>query len=201
MKENHKRETEMSPFFLHYCITDPTLYGDSPKLFEKSLREVLANNQIDIICFRDKQTKDIKPLAKSFVKIAREYKISKVLINNDIQLAQELHFDGVHLTSLQFDKIKEVKSLGLYTLASSHSKEDIEYIKNNGADGVTYSPVFFKEDKGEPKGCEELQKVVHSFQDENFYVFALGGITTKQRVKEVQKTKCSGFASISFFCK
>jgi thiamine-phosphate pyrophosphorylase len=194
-----KRETLKSPFFYTYLITDPKYYGEDIKSFGKTLSTILENFSIDMVCFRDKQTKNIKSLAKCCLEVSKQYGIQRVLLNGDIQLAKELGFDGVHLTSRQFDQIIQAKSANLYTMISTHSEEEIKSAKEKQADGVTFSSIFFKENKGEPKGCEILQKMVYEYQSDYFAIFALGGITTPKEVEQVKKTHAKGFASISYF--
>ncbi len=189
------------PLFYTYAITDPEFYGDNPLSFEKNLREVLKTHTIDILCFRDKRTKDIEPLAKICLSVGREFSINKILLNQNIELASTLGFDGAHLTSQQYDMIEKSKNLGLYTLASAHSSEDLELIKSKYANGATYSPIFYKKNKGEPKGCENLTKIVEKYQEDTFSIFALGGITSLKNVEEVKQTNCKGFASIGYFTK
>jgi len=194
-----KRETDLSPFFYSYLITDPNEYGADILYFEKNLTKVLQTHSIDIICFRDKSTEDITSLAKICLEVARKFKIQKVLINGNITLATSLGFDGVHLTSLQFSEIKEAKDKNLYTFISCHNENEVKFAKKNGADGVTFSPIFFKENKGTPKGCKTLENIVKKYQKEDFLILALGGITSKEKVEKVKKTSCGGFASITYF--
>jgi len=194
-----KRETKKSSFFYSYLITDPTEYGLELTTFKNTLRKTLQTHKVDILCFRDKITKDIKPFAQATLKIAKEFKIKKILINGNRALALELGFDGVHLTSTQFDEIKISKEQKLFTFISCHKDEDVNLAKKNGADGVTYSPIFYKQDKGEPKGCTQLENIVKKYQSDRFHIIALGGITTQQKVQKVKETSCSGFASITYF--
>jgi len=200
INKNLKKEASREPpFFISYLITDPQEYGDTLENFEKNLTNTLLRNQVDMICFRDKETKDIKFLAKGCQKIAKEFHIEKVILNGNIPLALSLQYDGVHLTSTQFDEIKTAKSQGLYTIISCHSEEEVKKAKLLGADAVTYSPIYYKENKDKPKGCESLKNLVTKYQDENFKIIALGGIVNQQQIQEVQNTHCSGFASIRYF--
>jgi len=189
----------MSPFFYSYLITDPNEYGSDIISFEKNLTQVLKSHHIDMICFRDKTTKNIIPLAKKCLDIARKFNIPKVLINGNIELAKALGFDGVHLTSIQFNEIKNAKEQSLYTFISCHSENEIDFAKKNSADGVTFSPIFFKENKGDPKGCKTLENIVKKYQNDSFNIIALGGITDKEKLLKVKETKCKGFASITYF--
>ncbi len=189
----------MSPFFYSYLITDPIEYGNNLELFSNNLTNSLKNNKVDIVCFRDKQSKDIELLAKECLEISKRFGIKKVLINNDIKLALKLGFDGVHLTSAQFDEIKGAKGKKLYTIISCHNEQEIIKAKEYKADAVTFSPIFYKEDKGHPKGCDILKKIVEKYQDDSFKIIALGGIIDDIHIKHIRNTDCSGFASIRYF--
>ncbi|MEA3315381.1 MAG: thiamine phosphate synthase [Campylobacterota bacterium] len=200
-----KKETYLkSPFFINYFITDPIMYnGDDDKIeqFKKNLKYSLDNYNIDIICFRDKENEDTTKLAKIFLEISKKYKISKILINTDIEKAITLGFDGVHLTSNQFKNIKNAKKNNLYTIISCHTKNEIILAKNNNIDAITYSPIFFKENKGKPKGIKELSNIVSKYQTDKFKIIGLGGIVSQNEVLKIKKSKAYGFASIRYFLK
>jgi thiamine-phosphate pyrophosphorylase len=61
---------------------------------------------------------------------------------------------------------------------------------------VTYSPIFTTPNKGSPKGCKDLKKIVQSI---NIPVIALGGIISNQQINQIKSTKVNGFASIRYF--
>lgn len=204
MTNEHSRKTKKGalkklPFFISYLITDPIEYGNTVAVFEKSLTKALENHSVDMICFRDKTTVNIVPLATLFLQIARKFHIKKVLINSDISAALHLGFDGVHLTSQQFDQIEYAKQHNLYTIISCHTQEEIVQAKEKQSDAITYSPIFYKESKGTPKGCVQLSSMVKKYQDEKFKILALGGIVTAEQIAQVKETKCYGFASIRYF--
>lgn len=182
--------------FKHYLITDPKYYSNDLDTFSNILRRNLQNHQVDIACFRDKISKNKKELAKKFVQVCREYKISKILINSDMDLALELKAHGVHLTSNQFDKIKEAKSNELFTIISCHSFKEIELAQNLGADGVTFSPIFHTPNKGEPLGLDKFTEAVNRFKID---IYALGGIVEKSQIQKLEHTGAKGFASIRYF--
>lgn len=194
-----KRESQSSSFFYSYLITDPVEYGDTPKKLENSLSKSFLKHKIDIVCFRDKTSKDIESLAKTCLETSKKFNIEKVLINGNIGLALKLGFDGVHLTSTQFNQIKKAKTNNLFTIISTHKEDEIKLAKDHGANAVTYSPVFYKENKGNPKGCDNLKEMVHKYQDDNFSIIALGGIIGDKEVDEIKKTDAKGFASIRYF--
>ena len=182
--------------FNYYLITDPQYYTNDTNKFEQKLRLALESKRVNIACFRDKTSANAKELATVFIKVCKEYKIKNIFINQNINLAKELNYDGVHLTSTQFDKIKEAKNTGLKTIISCHTFKEIEKAMQLNSDMLTYSPIFFSPNKGEPKGIEKLQEAVEKFDID---IIALGGIIDKEHVKEIEHTKAKGFASIRYF--
>jgi len=187
----------MSDSFINYLITDPKFYSKDEKQFKKNLQKVLKNNQVDMACFRDKESKNYKKLAKIFVKTCKKFKIKRILINGDYKLSHKLHAHGVHLNSTQFNDIKKAKELDLYTVISCHNFNDLDLALDLHANAVTYSPIFKTPHKGKPKGLDMLKEVVELYEDID--VIALGGIISKEQIKGVKKTKAKGFASIRYF--
>ena len=187
------------PFFMSYFITDPIEYGDTSLQLEHNITYSLNKHCIDMICFRDKLSKDIETLAMSVLSISKKLNISKVIINKNINLAVKLGFDGVHLTSEQFDKINIAKKYNLYIIISCHTEAEVILAKEYGVDAITYSPIFYKENKGQPKGIENLKDIVFKYQSDDFRIIALGGIIDDTSVYEVKNTGVSGFASIRYF--
>ena len=188
---NKKEAFKKLPFFISYFISEPEYYDKNKTVF-KTIKP-------NIVCFRDKENTDLESLAKQFLKDAREENISKVLINTDIKLALDLGFDGVHLNSTQFDKIKYAKSKNLFVISSCHTIDEIELAYKNNADCITYSPIFHKENKGQPKGIDNLKKIIQTYQTDTFKIIALGGIISNNEVNQIKQTNAYGFASIRYF--
>ena len=182
---------------IKYLITDPKYYTNDEKRFEEILINVLNKQQIDIVCFRDKESSNFQEIAKIFIKTCKEKYIKKILLNGNYLLANKLKATGVHLTSTQFDEIQKAKELGLYVIISCHTFEDIEKAITNQADAVTYSPIFETPNKGTPKGIEALKEVVDKYP--NINIIALGGIINETQIEQISKTKAYGFASIRYF--
>ncbi len=200
MKQKTKKEAfNKPPFFISYFITDPIEYGSNVKEFEKSLRLTLQHNDIDIICFRDKTSTNKIELAKVCLDVSREFNIKKVLINSDISLCKRLGFDGIHLNSLQFETLAKFNENSFFTIISCHTEKEVQKAKELKANAITYSPIFFKELKGEPKGIKNLTDVVNKYQNNDFAIFALGGIITANHLQQVIETQAKGFASIRYF--
>jgi len=180
--------------FQSYFISEPQYYNLNKKVFN--------NCNIDICCFRDKTILDSKKkelLAKEFLDDAKQADIKKVLINSDIELAIKLKFDGVHLNSKQFNKISYAKNQKLFVVISCHTKSEIIQAYKNGANAVTYSPIFYKENKGIPKGLDDLAKIVNNYQKSNFFIIALGGIITQDHIDKIRSTNAYGFGCIRYF--
>jgi thiamine-phosphate pyrophosphorylase len=188
--------------FLHYLITDPKYYGDDIEKFKDLLKKSLDRNNIDIASFRDKQSIEIKELANIFLQTCKQHHIQKTIINSNIEIALELGFDGVHLTSKQFDKIEFCISNNLYTIISCHDFNEVKKAYELGANAITFSPIFYTPYKGKPKGIEALKaliKQVKQINKRDFKVIGLGGIVDEEHISQIKETKADGFASIRYF--
>jgi len=179
-----------------YLITDPKFYSAELPEFSDNLENTLSKHQPDLVLYRDKNNANYAEFALQFLSICLQYDNTKGMLHGNVELAAKLNAYGVHLTSLQFDEIEKAKALGLFTIVSCHSEKEILKAEKKGADAVTYSPIFSTPGKGEPKGLEDLQHIVAKI---SLPIIALGGITTPEQVKAVEKTGCFGFASIRYF--
>jgi len=165
-----------------YIITDPNYYQN----FKSTLTNSIEKHNPDFICFRDKtSTKN----AKLAIDIAKYYKIP-IIVNQYIELL-DLGFDGIHFTSNQLHLIDEFKEY--ITFASTHNLDEVNMAKNS--DFITFSPIFASKGR-DGLGVDKLNEIVEIAKPK---VFALGGIVTDKEVKEIQKSKAYGFASIRYF--
>ena len=176
-----------------YLITDPSFYTSNPEIFKQKLLHVADKTNPDFICLRDKQTKDYNSLAVVFKQMKMK---TKKLLHSDFRLAYKLGFWGVHLTSSQFEDIKKAKDLNLHVVVSTHSLEDALHVEKEGADFITYSPIFYTPNKGIPKGLEKLKEINDKI---DIKCFALGGIIEKKQVELCKSVGVYGFASIRYF--
>lgn len=179
-----------------YLITDPRFYSTAPAAFRKMLQKALQKHRPDFALYRDKNNPNYAETAKLFLEVCSGSENTKAMLHGNAEVAAELQAYGVHLTSQQFDEIAKAKALGLFVVISCHSEEEMSQAQKNGADAVTYSPVFSTPEKGEPKGLEDLNERVAKI---SLPIIALGGITTPEQVKAVEKSGCYGFASIRYF--
>ncbi|WP_198305069.1 thiamine phosphate synthase [Arcobacter vandammei] len=180
-----------------YLISDPQYFTNDKDKFRNKLTEVLKNHKIDVACFRDKSSQNFEELAKIFLDICKEFKVPRILINSNIELAEKLGFCGVHLNSTQFDKIEFAKSLNLFTAISCHNETELELAYKKSVDFATYSPIFDTPNKGEAKGIKKLEEVINNFP--NLKIIALGGIISQNQIELLKDTKAYGFASIRYF--
>ena len=123
---------------------------------------------------------------------------AKLLINDRADIAVAAEADGVHLTEDSMDIRSARKVLGKNKLigVSTHSLEHARRAQEDGADFITFSPVYFTPSKaayGEPQGLGKLRRVCSEI---SLPVFALGGITP-ERQAELQAAGATGIALIS----
>ena len=179
-----------------YLITSREFYTDTPAVFRSILHEQMQENLPEYVLYRDKSNPDYDTQAEYAVQVCSQFENVKVFLHQKVQLAKELNATGVHLTSKQFDKIKEAKELCLEVIISTHTHDEVLMAQELGADAVTYSPIFTTPGKGEAKGIDDLNKLLKKC---NIKVFALGGVVKPLHVEQLEKTNVYGFASIRYF--
>ena len=116
-------------------------------------------------------------LAEQVLVIAKPYG-AKVLINNDMQLAQQLGADGVHLSRLQLMRLSEKPSnlpSNFIVAASCHNATELGHAENLGLDFVVLSPVNISKshENTRPLGWEHFAALM---QHATIPVYALGGM-------------------------
>ena len=173
-----------------YAITDPQ-YLD----FTNPFKYIDSLSVADFVLYRDKSTHNYSQNARKFLELSRD-KTYKIVLHQDYILAAELNVYGVHLTSTQFDAIKSAKELGLYTIISTHNFDELRIAQMEGADAVTFSPIFETPNKGAPKGIERLKEAVAHFDID---IIALGGIVSNEHKEAIERSGAYGFASIRYF--
>ena len=173
-----------------YAVTDPSTL-DFNHLKQDLQRFAL---KASMIVYRDKDTPHYTNNAKVFLASAKYFE--KVLLHSDYLLASKLKADGIHLTSTQMNDIKKAKALGLFVVMSTHTLEEVKQAEVEGADMVTFSPIFDTPNKGNPLGIKLLQYAVSSVK---IPVIALGGILTQNEIDKCKEVGAKGYASIRYF--
>ena len=126
---------------------------------------------------KDLCAKELLSLAIELKDLARLYG-ARLLINDRVDIALLAGADGVHLTSRSYSP-KEARSLlgaGKLIGVSTHSLEEALAAQEDGADFVTFVPVFptaSKAGMGEPLGLDRLREAADKL---SIPVYGLGGI-------------------------
>ena len=180
-----------------YLITDRKQVANGHTLY--TAVEAALQGGVKAVQLREKDLSPdaLLPLAKELRALTLRHG-ALLFINDNIDIALAVSADGVHLgghseaTEVIRAKVGEKMLIGV----STHSKEEIEIAAKQGADFVTFGPVYATPSKakyGEPQG---LEKLAEACRDSSIPVFALGGITP-ERATEVQQAGAKWIALIS----
>lgn len=180
-----------------YLITDGTAKRDTTRFLEKIDKALSGGIKFIQLREKDLSARELLGLAKSVKAKASAYG-ARILINDRADVALVAGADGVHITGAGYAPFEARKILGDKAVigVSTHSIIDARRAEAEGADFVTFGPIYFTESKasyGEPLGIEKLREAATAI---NIPVFALGGVTT-ERVKEAVSNGASGVAVIS----
>ncbi|WP_305045885.1 thiamine phosphate synthase [Geoalkalibacter sp.] len=120
-----------------------------------------------------------------------------LLINDRVDLALAVEADGVHLGGQSLPTALARRLLGPEKLigVSTHHPDEIHAASRDGADFVTFGPVYATPSKaayGPPQGLDALRA---AGRNAPLPVFALGGITAEQ-VPELRAAGARGIALI-----
>ena len=119
----------------------------------------------------------LEGFAGAVIARARRYG-ARVLINSDIDLAQRLRADGVHLSATQLVRLQQRPSLD-WCAASCHGAEDLACVARLGIDFAVLGPVGATptHPDAQPLGWEGFAALV---QGTAVPVYALGGMAPDQ---------------------
>ncbi len=193
----------MTPAFLKtglgflqvYLITDLMRTGRSR--FPSAVEEALQGG-VRAVQLREKNLnpKDLLALTLEVKPLIQRYD-AKLFINDRADIASMAGADGVHLTetSVQASEVKN-NFPELIVGVSTHSLEGACFAETQGADFITFSPIYETPSKtgyGPPQGLDLLRQVTRSV---HLPVLALGGITL-HRVPECLEHGAFGVAVVS----
>jgi thiamine-phosphate pyrophosphorylase len=186
---------------LLYYISDRHAFGgDETRQCESLVSQVRAAAVagVDYIQLREKDlsTRSLEALAKEVVATVRAVSsITRVLINQHVEIALASAADGVHLPGGSLPP-SEVRALWMPacnrapTIAvSAHTLDEVRYAEAHGADFVVLAPIFEKPNTNAPVlGLETLSLAsrgskppdnTESAPQNNFPVLALGGVNLR----------------------
>lgn len=146
---------------------------------------------------KDLAAAELYPLARELRALTARHG-ARLLINDRLDVALAAGADGVHLGGHSLPVAGARSILGPDKLigVSTHHPEEVAAARHNGADFVTFGPVYFTPSKavyGEPAGLAPLREICAAAP---LPVFALGGITL-ERLPELHAAGCHRVALIS----
>ena len=146
---------------------------------------------------KDLSTDELLTLAQELRTLTRQHD-ARLLINDHVDLALAVEADGVHLGrhSRPAEAVRRQVGTKMLIGVSTHSQDEIRSACEQGADFVTFGPVYATPSKaayGAPQGLNALAEVC---RNSPLPVFALGGITS-ERAAEVRTAGAHGIALIS----
>jgi len=182
--------------FKLYAITNRHLCA--PKSLLTVVTEILDVG-VRAIQLREKDLDDVAlfKLAKPISDLCQTHN-AYLFINTNIKVAMDIGAAGIHLpdTDVSVDKVNAASDSNFFIGCSIHGLDAAKKREVEGADFVTYSPIYLTESKpgyGPAVGVGNLEKLAKQV---NLPVFALGGITPA-RVGECVRAGASGIAVMS----
>lgn len=177
-----------------YLITDCQQFPPNRQL---EVVEAALQGGIRDLQLREKQLPlaDLFSLAMVLRQLTEKYG-ARLYINGRLDIALMVDADGVHLPEDGLPP-NEVKARYPHLLVgvSTHSLASARQAEKDGADFVTFSPIFetpSKQEYGPPQGLNNLREVCEAV---NIPVLALGGINL-ERIQTVQEHGAHGVALI-----
>jgi thiamine-phosphate pyrophosphorylase len=146
---------------------------------------------------KDLSSRELYELAYEMRKLTSRYG-AKLLINDRVDIALAVEADGVHLglNSMPIHRVRRLLGNSKLIGLSCHNQINAIMAQENGADLITFGPVYYTPSKanyGKPVGVEKLEIVTHLLE---IPVFALGGIK-QDNILEVTAAGATGIALVS----
>jgi len=182
--------------FKLYLITDRHQTGNRPLL--DVVRQALEGG-VRAVQLREKDlpSANVYRLATDLRSLTREFD-ARLLINDRLDIALAAEADGVQIGISSLPVAETRRLLGPRRIIgySAHDLAEARQAQTDGADFVTFSPVYATPSKagyGAPCGVKKLAEAVAALE---IPVIALGGISTRN-ITQVLSVKAGGIAAIS----
>ena len=125
-------------------------------------------------------THELYSLACELRKITSDFK-ANFIVNDRVDIALAVEADGVHLgwQSLPSGIVRKLLGFEKLIGVSTHNRQEALQAQDNGADYITFGPVFDTPSKAgllKPVGVEEIQKLKNEI---DLPIVAVGGINEK----------------------
>ncbi|MEJ2470921.1 MAG: thiamine phosphate synthase [Desulfuromonadales bacterium] len=163
--------------FSLYLITDRHQLAQGQTLVSAVAAALEGGVQAVQLREKDLTAAELLPLARELRTLCRQHN-ARLLINDRIDLARAVAADGVHLGghSLPPAVVRELVGPEMLIGVSTHSLEEVAEATRQGADFLTFGPVYATPSKaayGPPLGVTALATACRQTA---LPVFALGGI-------------------------
>lgn len=183
--------------FKLYLITDRKIFVDTPHLLGGVEGGLKAGVKAIQLREKDLPTRDLLDMGNRMRELTAQYD-ALLFINDRVDIAMSVRADGVHLgqTSIPVHAVRNMMDDKFLIGASTHTLDEALAAEKEGADFVTFGPVYRTASKvkyGEPVGIESLKRVKERLQ---LPIFGIGGIRP-DLVKEVLSAGAFGIAVIS----
>lgn len=178
-----------------YAVTDRSWLGS--RSLADQVRDVLEGGAT-FVQLREKNMdkKGFLEEAREIQKLCKEYQVPFV-INDNVEIAQEIDADGVHVgqSDMEAGDVRERLGAGKIIGVSAQTVEQAVIAERHGADYLGVGAVFPTDSKADAVEVshETLKKICDAVQ---IPVIAIGGIN-KENVMELKGTGVCGVAVIS----
>ncbi|HMK44604.1 MAG TPA: thiamine phosphate synthase [Dissulfurispiraceae bacterium] len=182
--------------FTLYLITDTEMCGGFKRLLQAV--EIALAEGIKAIQLREKgiPIRDYLAHAEAMRTVTARQG-ARLFINDRVDIAVAVEADGVHLGQAGIPAYAaKAVAPHLAVGVSAHSIEESQRAENEGADFVTFGPIYATPSKlryGDPLGLEPLGRVVAAVR---LPVFGIGGIK-KEHLADLRAAGARGAALIS----
>ncbi len=179
-----------------YMITDrrQVIGGDLLQVVESALHAGVKAVQL-----REKDifSRELYELAFELRKLTSHFG-ARLLINDRVDIALAVEADGVHLgaDSMPIHRVRRILGPSKLIGVSCHNQISAITAQENGADFITFGPLFLTPSKacyGDPVGLEKLETVAGIL---DIPIFGLGGIN-HSNIPQVMAAGACGIALIS----
>ncbi|MEK7992131.1 MAG: thiamine phosphate synthase, partial [Thiotrichaceae bacterium] len=169
-----------------YVITDSQLIDEAH--FLQTVEAALCGGA-KVVQYRDKTDNQSKRVAQAtgLKKICQQYAVP-LIINDDIDLAQQVHADGVHLGKYDSSLLQARKQLGQQAIIGISCYNQLALAQQavaNGADYVAFGRFFNSVTKPEAIPAS-IDVLVQARQQLSCPIVAIGGITPENGLALLQ---------------